>query len=212
MQVSRFLFFAIILAAIWLAACAPAPTPTSVPTSVPPTATRVPPTNTAVPATATATATPTAIPPTSVPPTATPTATPTPKPVAIKSVQHATLGRILVDGDGRTLYLLTADNKSTSVCNDDCIKTWPLFLTLTKANAQEGVNAGFIGTLQRKDGSTQATYNGWPLYYRSTDTKPGDTTGQGLDGVWFVLTPNGDPVKPAADPPKEPGGYGGYGG
>lgn len=199
-----FFFFATMFAAVSLGACAPAPTPTSVPTAVPPTATRVSPTSTAVPPTATATVTPTAIPPTAIPPTA----TLTPKPVAIKVAQNATLGAILVDGDGRTLYLLTADNKSASVCNDDCVKTWPPFLSSTKAGAQEGVNASLIGALQRKDGSTQVAYNGWSLYYHVTDTKPGDTTGQGLDGVWFVVNPAGDPVKPASARPTFEPAYG----
>lgn len=177
-------------------ACAPAPAPTPVPTTTPPpSATRVLPTNTAIPATATIA--PTAIPPTpTTAPTATATATATVKPIAIKVVQNATLGKILTDGDGRTLYLLTADKQGVSVCNDDCVKSWPPLISPSKAAAQEGANASLIGTNQRKDGSVQATYNGWPLYYRSTDVKPGDTTGQGLDGVWFVVTPEGNGLTP----------------
>lgn len=191
------------------AACSPAPAPTLAPTSAPtsapttaplPTATRVPPTSTAIPPTATLA--PTAIPPTA---TAAATATATAKPIALKVSQNP-IGQLLTDGDGRTLYLLTADKQGASVCNDDCVKSWPPLVGSSKASVQGGANASLVGSNQRKDGSTQVTYNGWPLYYRVTDLRPGDTTGQGLDGVWFVLTPEGNALTPGGKPPVEKGG------
>ena len=48
-----------------------------------------------------------------------------------------------------------------------------------------------LGTLTRDDGTVQVTYNGWPLYHFSGDTAPGDTNGQGLEGVWFLVSPTG---------------------
>ncbi len=153
-----------------LAACAPAPTPTPVP---PP-------------------------PPTSVPPTAAPTAAPA-KPVALKVVQNAALGKFIADGDGRTLYMLARDSKNTATCYDDCAKRWPPYVIQGKTDAMEGINATLVATTQRKEGTTQITYNGWPLYYWAADTKPGDTFGQGIGNTWWVVTPNGDGV--TAPPP-----------
>jgi predicted lipoprotein with Yx(FWY)xxD motif len=48
-----------------------------------------------------------------------------------------------------------------------------------------------LGTTKRTDGTTQVTYNGWPLYYWKNDSKPGDVTGENVQGVWFVITPAG---------------------
>ncbi len=160
----------ILIAIVALAACAPAPAPTPVPTP----------------------------PPTPVPPTAAPTAAPA-KPQALRVVQNATLGKFLADSDGRSLYMFARDSKNTATCYDDCAKRWPPYLTLAKTDAQEGVNASLIGTTQRKEGTTQITYNGWPLYYWAADTKPGDTFGQGIGNTWWVVTPNGDTV--TAPPP-----------
>ena len=61
--------------------------------------------------------------------------------------------------------------------------------------AGEGVDATLLGTITRDDGSTQVTYNGWPLYYFQDDAAPGDTNGQGLDGVWFLVSPEGEAIE-----------------
>ena len=55
--------------------------------------------------------------------------------------------------------------------------------------AGDGVDASLLGTTTRKDGTTQVTYNGWPLYYYVKDQKPGDVTGQDVGDVWYVLSP-----------------------
>lgn len=173
------------VAVVILAACAPAPTPTPVPTPVPPTP---------VPPTKAPTAAPTAI---VVPPTATPVPPPTaaaPKPVALTLAKTA-LGNILADGDGKVLYMYTKDTKDTSACYDACATNWPPVLT-DKADAKEGVDAKLIGYTKRTDGKMQATYNGMPLYYWVKDQKPGDTTGQNVGGVWFVLAADGKLIKP----------------
>ena len=90
-----------------------------------------------------------------------------------------------------TLYLYTKDTPNTSSCIDTCIDTWPPLLTNGKPRAGTGVDASKLGTLVRSDGTTQVTYNGWPLYYYSNDVNSGDTTGQKVDGVWFVISPAG---------------------
>ncbi len=105
----------------------------------------------------------------------------------------SSLGSILVDGKGMTLYLFTKDTPNTSNCTGQCLMAWPPLLG--KPTAGKGVDATKLGSFQRADGSTQASYNGWPLYYWQQDAKPGDVTGQDVNGVWYVLDRNGAAVK-----------------
>ena len=104
------------------------------------------------------------------------------------------LGTILVDGKGMTLYMFTKDTQGSgeSTCEGDCLAAWPPLLG--EPTAGDGVDESLLGTLTRSDGSTQVSYNGWPLYYWAKDTAPGDTTGQGVNDVWWVLDAAGDPV------------------
>ncbi len=108
-------------------------------------------------------------------------------------VADTDLGEILVDGEGRTLYLFTPDEQGPSVCMDDCLANWP---SLTgPATAGEGVDESLLGTAARTDdGTEQVTYNGWPLYYFAADPGPGDINGQGVGDVWFVVDPAGEAV------------------
>ena len=64
-----------------------------------------------------------------------------------------------------------------------------------EAMAGEGVDVTLLGTITRDDGSTQVTYNGWPLYYFHEDVAAGDTNGQGVEGVWFLVSPEGEAVE-----------------
>lgn len=104
------------------------------------------------------------------------------------------LGTILVDGEGMTLYMFTNDTQDSgeSVCEGDCLVAWPPLEG--EPTAGEGVDDSLLGTIERSDGSTQASYNGWPLYYWAQDTAPGDVTGQGVGDVWYVLDPAGEPI------------------
>jgi predicted lipoprotein with Yx(FWY)xxD motif/plastocyanin len=115
--------------------------------------------------------------------------------------QNSDLGSFLVDVQGMTLYLYTKDSPNTSNCFDQCEKAWPPLLTTGKVAAGEGVDDAMLGTITRKDGSTQVTYNGLPLYYFAKDANPGDVAGQKFGGVWFVVSANGvgigmDPATP----------------
>ena len=147
-----------------------------------------------------ATAAPTNVPP----PTQAPAATEAPAvvPVTGNAVvdlgQNDSLGSFLVDDKGMTLYLFTKDTPNTSVCYDKCATAWPPLLTGDKPTAGAGVDASLLGTTTRKDGSTQVTYNGWPLYYYEKDKAAGDVTGQDVGGVWFVLSAKGDKVESTA--------------
>jgi predicted lipoprotein with Yx(FWY)xxD motif len=114
-------------------------------------------------------------------------------------VGSSRLGQILVDSNGRTLYLFVADSGATSNCNSAaCVQYWPPVLTAGAPTAGAGANAALLGTTQRKDGRTQVTYGGHPLYYFITDKKPGDVTGQGIDGFggpWYVVSPSGRQIQ-----------------
>jgi predicted lipoprotein with Yx(FWY)xxD motif len=100
------------------------------------------------------------------------------------------LGTILVDGKGMTLYLFEKDKGGKSACDGACAAAWPPVLTSGKAMPGPGVTASLLGTTTRSDGTTQVTYNKWPLYYYVADKAPGDTTGQDIDAFgaeWYVL-------------------------
>lgn len=110
------------------------------------------------------------------------------------------LGRILVDGKGRTLYLFEADKGATSVCNGACASVWPPLTTSGKSKAGTGVSAGKLGTAKRDDGTTGVTYNGHPLYTYAGDSAPGQTTGEGINGFgaeWYALSAAGNKVESA---------------
>lgn len=98
------------------------------------------------------------------------------------------LGDVLVDPSGMTLYMYTKDDPSVSNCYDQCATAWPPLLTSAAPTGPDAVSAG-LGTTTRTDGTLQVTYNGMPLYYWFKDAKPGDTTGQNVGGVWFVVNP-----------------------
>ncbi|MBW3664099.1 MAG: hypothetical protein KY469_13450 [Actinobacteria bacterium] len=99
------------------------------------------------------------------------------------------LGTILIDGEGRTLYVFDNDTDGTSTCYDQCAENWPAFTGTAEAGGD--VDASLIGTTTRDDGTTQVTYNGQPLYYFAADQAPGDTNGQGVGDVWWVVGPDG---------------------
>jgi predicted lipoprotein with Yx(FWY)xxD motif len=117
------------------------------------------------------------------------------------------LGSYLVDGAGMTLYLFTKDDPTVaaSVCNGDCAANWPPLMVDAGATPtlSDGV-AGTLGTITRDDGTTQVTYNGWPLYYWVGDKAAGDTTGQDVGGVWFVIAPGETTPVPGASPEASP--------
>jgi predicted lipoprotein with Yx(FWY)xxD motif len=112
------------------------------------------------------------------------------------AVASSKLGDILVDGDRRTLYAFTKDKGDQSACTGQCATNWPA-LTGT-ATAGTGVQASLLSTSMQANGTNQVTYGGKPLYYFAGDAKPGDTNGQGVGNVWFVLTANGELVREKA--------------
>lgn len=182
-----------------LAACAPAatqPATTMPPTEAPATeapATEAPATETTAAETPTTEATTAAETPTG--------GVPVTGAATVEVSESADFGTILVDGEGMSLYVFMADTQDggTSACTDvECVADWPPLSTDGDPVAGEGVDETLLGTITRDDGTTQVTYNGWPLYNFSGDAAPGDTNGQGLEefgGLWFLVSPAGEAIQ-----------------
>ncbi|HSP71220.1 MAG TPA: hypothetical protein VLN26_02565 [Gaiellaceae bacterium] len=119
-------------------------------------------------------------------------------------VGQTPLGRILVNAQGRTLYMFAADKHGKSACYGKCATYWPPLLTSSSHPAGTGVKASLLGTTMRTGGKLQITYNGHPLYRFLSDAKPGQTNGQGLNasgGLWWAISPAGTVIKKTAAAP-----------
>jgi predicted lipoprotein with Yx(FWY)xxD motif len=111
-------------------------------------------------------------------------------------VADTELGEILVDPDGFTLYIFTADSEGESTCYDGCAELWPPIPADTPISSD--LDASMFGATTRTDGMEQLTVGGMPLYLYTPDTSPGDVSGQGLNGVWFVVDGDGTVIEAAA--------------
>ncbi len=142
--------------------------------------------------------------PTPLPPAPAPTLAPTgaaPSGAALVKLARVTgFGLFLTDGANRTLYAYANDTKDTSNCTGTCAQNWLAFTTQGQPQADTGINASLLGTITRADGATQVTYDGHPLYYFVGDKNPGDIKGQGINNVWHVLSPRGNPMNNAVAP------------
>ncbi|MCE7482745.1 hypothetical protein AB0301_09995 [Microbacterium profundi] len=103
------------------------------------------------------------------------------------------LGEIVVDAEGMTVYMFDSDTQGAgeSTCEGQCATNWPAVTTDGDPVAGDGVT-GELGTITGVDGATQVTLNGWPLYYFAGDSAAGDVAGQGVNDVWWVLSPAGE--------------------
>jgi len=116
-----------------------------------------------------------------------------PMSIVIGSASSGTLGTYLTDPAGLTLYTKSGDSATTSTCTGPCAVAWPPVLVATGGSATGGSGVtGTFATLTRADGTVQVTYQGLPLYGWKGDAKPGDTTGEGVNG--FVVATVGGPV------------------
>ncbi len=113
---------------------------------------------------------------------------------AVVGLRSTPFGKVLVDASGRTLYLYTPDKGKTSVCYGQCASYWPPLLTTGAPHAGAGTRAKLLGVTMRKDGTHQVTYAGHPLYFFASDARAGQTNGQGVQGVWWVVSAAGKKV------------------
>jgi predicted lipoprotein with Yx(FWY)xxD motif len=128
--------------------------------------------------------------------------------LATVGVANENVGKILVDSQGRTLYLFERDSGTKSTCTGACAVEWPPLRATGKPTVGSGANASLVATSARSDGKSQVIYNGHPLYLFSADQKAGDTNGQGVNafgGLWYVLSSSGDEI---TTPAGSGGGFG----
>jgi predicted lipoprotein with Yx(FWY)xxD motif len=138
-----------------------------------------------------------------VPPTETPVPPPTPAPTPIVQVARADgMNPFLVDSRGMTLYILRKDTPAAGStapvlwgCTSGCAANWPAYTPQSGAPLLAGPGVtGVLGVFTRPDGVRQVTYNGWPLYYFSGDTKPGDVKGDGVGNLWAAAPVSINPL------------------
>lgn len=105
------------------------------------------------------------------------------------STGSTSLGTVLTTPQGLTLYYFTPEKGGTIACTGNCASIWPPLKATGTPSAPSGVT-GTLATVALADGSMEVTYNGWPLHTYASDTAPGQTSGQGIAGKWFVATPS----------------------
>jgi predicted lipoprotein with Yx(FWY)xxD motif len=140
-------------------------------------------------------------------------AAPTRAQVATRSTS---LGSVLVDARGHTLYVFDQDRGTKSACTRSCAASWPAFLTTTKPVALKGVAAAKLGMVKRANGKFQVTFMGHPLYFFASDAKAGDVRGASITH-WAAISPSGARLRagspkttppPTTTDPYDPGGNG----
>ncbi|WP_326567297.1 hypothetical protein VSH64_36480 [Amycolatopsis rhabdoformis] len=110
-------------------------------------------------------------------------------------IGDSSLGPILTDGSGRTLYAFADDISGTSTCGADCLATWPALTGAKDFHAGAGTDQKLLTATERTPGVEQAKYGKWPLYYYVGDQGPGDVDGQGVDNLWFAVGADGKLIK-----------------
>lgn len=130
----------------------------------------------------------------------------------VETLKTSTVGgqTIVVDGDGKTVYVYTRDSAGTtkSACTGGCASLWPAVTSAATPTVQ-GVT-GKLGSITTADGKQQVTINGMPIYYYAKDTSPGQTNGQGVAGVWYVVGADGSMIQAPLSPASSSMGTGGY--
>ncbi|HEV2924360.1 MAG TPA: hypothetical protein VGW98_10025 [Solirubrobacteraceae bacterium] len=130
---------------------------------------------------------------------------------ATVGISSTGIGQILVNSQGRTLYLFKADQGTKSACTGACAGAWPPLTVTGKPTPGKGINASLLATAARPEGATQLTYNGHPLYLFAQDQKAGETNGQGVSAFgasWFALNSAGNQVSAQPSSSSTSGGGG----
>ena len=111
------------------------------------------------------------------------------------ALKTTSLGTIIVDAQGRTLYKFDNDTAGTSTCYDQCAANWPALVATGTPTAGTGLDASKLTTVDRTDGTKQVKYGEFPLYYFAADKAAGDTNGQGKGKIWWVVGADGKPIE-----------------
>lgn len=103
-------------------------------------------------------------------------------------------GKVVVDGNGRTVYVFDKDTSGKSNCEGDCLAKWPVVAAGDGTPQLEGIDASLVSTVTRSDGSKQLAMNGLPLYLFASDAAAGDAKGQAVGGVWWLVGADGKKI------------------
>jgi len=120
-----------------------------------------------------------------------------PDAVTFSATSVGEVGTVLIDSEGYTLYLLAPEKNGKIECVKECLDFWPAIVVESgqTAAAGDGVDASLLGTIERPEGGIQVTYGGYPVYLFAGDKKAGQANGQGVQDVWFAITPEGTAAK-----------------
>jgi predicted lipoprotein with Yx(FWY)xxD motif len=129
--------------------------------------------------------------------------------VTVVTTKKTSLGTILVTSSGRSLYLDSADKQGHPACTGGCLAIWPPLKASGTPKASGSAKAADLGTTKIAGGIKQVTYKGHPLYTFASDTRSGETSGEGQNG-FYVVSPNGGKITKST--PSSSSGSGGYGG
>jgi predicted lipoprotein with Yx(FWY)xxD motif len=103
-------------------------------------------------------------------------------------------GKIVVDGNGRTVYVFDKDTSGTSNCSGDCLAKWPVVPAGDGTPQLDGIDASLVSTVTRADGTKQLAVKGLPLYLFASDSAAGEAKGQAVGGVWWVVGADGQKI------------------
>ncbi|RZU03525.1 putative lipoprotein with Yx(FWY)xxD motif [Kribbella rubisoli] len=117
------------------------------------------------------------------------------------------LGKVVVDGNGRTVYVFDKDTSGKSNCEGDCLSKWPVVAAGDGTPQLTGIDASLVSTITRSDGSKQLTIGGLPLYLFASDSAAGDAKGQAFGGVWWVVGADGKKITTQASGSGNGNGY-----
>lgn len=119
----------------------------------------------------------------------------------LATAEVAGLGKVVVDGNGRTVYIFDKDTSGKSNCEGDCLAKWPVVPAGESAPQLDGIDASLVGSVTRSDGSKQLSIGGLPIYLFAQDTKAGEAKGQAVGDVWWVVGADGKKIttKPSSD-------------
>ncbi|GAA1569927.1 MULTISPECIES: COG4315 family predicted lipoprotein [Kribbella] len=123
-----------------------------------------------------------------------PASTPAGGTAKLATATVGSLGKVVVDGNGRTVYVYDKDSKGKSNCEGGCLAKWPALAGGAGTPQLTGIDASLISTITRSDGSKQLALNGMPLYLYAQDTQAGQAKGQAVGGVWWAVGADGKKI------------------
>ena len=118
---------------------------------------------------------------------------PTPEPGTVVTAGESPFGRMLFDDRGQAIYLFERERDGRPACYDACAAAWPPVLTEGPPVARGGLRPALLDVVERRDGSRQVTYGGWPLYFYAHED-PGEVLCHDVvlnGGLWLAIGPDG---------------------